>query len=143
MNILVSGILGYMGREVVKLCVNGCRGAVCVGGVDPNCDGSEKLPVFKSFEDVSGLDIDCVIDFSHHSATPALLDLSVKENLPVILCTTGHTEEELEIIRNASKEIPVFLAANMSVGVSLLVELAKITAKIISKVIIISPFYMF
>ena len=128
MNILVSGILGYMGREVVKLCDAGCRGAVCVGGVDPNCNGSEKLPIFKSFDEVSGIEVDCVIDFSHHSATPALLDFAVKENIPVILCTTGHTEEELALVKDAAKIIPIFHSGNMSLGIALLMEVAKTVA---------------
>ena len=125
MNILVSGILGYMGREVVKLCEAGCRGAVCVGGVDPNCKGDEKLPVFKSFDEVMGEGIDCIVDFSHHSATPALLEFAVRENLPVILCTTGHTEDELSVISEAAKSIPIFHSGNMSLGIALLMEVAK------------------
>ena len=128
MNILVSGILGYMGREVVKLCDSGCRGAVCTSGVDPNCDGTEKVPVFKSFDEVSGVEIDCIIDFSHHSATPALLDFAVKESIPVILCTTGHTEEELAIVKDASLNIPIFHSGNMSLGIALLMEVAKTVA---------------
>ena len=128
MNILVSGILGYMGREVVKLCEGGCRGAVLSCGVDPNCDGSEKVPVFKSFEDVCGVEVDCVIDFSHHTATPALLEYAQKERIPVVLCTTGHTEEELALVNEAAKNIPLFHSGNMSLGIALLMELTKTVA---------------
>ncbi len=52
----------------------------------------------------------------------------MEKNLPVVLCTTGHTEDEKKLILSAAEKIPVFLSANMSVGVALLVELAKKTA---------------
>lgn len=128
MKILLSGILGYMGREVVKLCETGCRGASLAAGVDINADGTESYTVYKSFEEAECEGVDCVIDFSHHLATPALIDFSVKNSLPVVVATTGHTDEELEIIREAAKKIPVFHSGNMSLGIALLMELSKTVA---------------
>lgn len=125
MNVLLSGILGYMGKEVVKLCENGYRGASLVSGVDPNAVGNESVPVYKSFSEASSQGVDIIIDFSHHCATPALLDFAEKNNLPVVLCTTGHTEEELLLIEEAAKEIPIFHSGNMSLGIALLMEVAK------------------
>ena len=125
MNILLNGICGYMGREVVKLGDKGYRGASLAFGVDPN--GGEKD--YKSFDEVISLDgVDCIIDFSHHSATPALLDFATKSNLPLVLCTTGHSDDEIELIHRASEKIPVFYSGNMSLGIALLIELAKTTA---------------
>ena len=125
MNILLSGICGFMGREVVKLCETNYRGASLAFGVDP-CGGAE---VYKSFDEIpSGEYIDCIIDFSHHSATPALLDFAVTNCLPLVLCTTGHTDEEIDLIHNAAKNIPIFYSGNMSIGIALLIELAKTTA---------------
>lgn len=129
MNILVSGILGYMGREVVKLCEAGCRGAALMGGVDPGASGDEAVRVYKSFEDASPLGVDCIIDFSHHTATPSLLEFATKANIPVVLCTTGHTEEELLLVNEASRNIPIFHSGNMSLGIALLMELAKNVAQ--------------
>ena len=129
MNILVSGILGYMGREGVKLCESGCRGAVLHSGVDPNATGKEAAPVYTSFDEASALGVDCIVDFSHHSATPALLDFAVKGGIPVILCTTGHTEAELSLVNEAAASIPIFHSGNMSLGIALLMELAKTVAQ--------------
>ncbi len=128
MNILLSGILGYMGREVVKLCEKGYRGSVLTAGVDPNAVGDEKVPVYKSFEDALASGADIIVDFSHHSATPALLEFAQKNKLPVVLCTTGHTEEELALIDEAAREIPIFHSGNMSLGIALLIETAKTVA---------------
>ena len=125
MNILVSGILGYMGREVVKLCESGYRGAALAGGVDPGATGEEKFTVYTSFSAASAVGVDCIVDFSHHTATPMMLDFAIKNNLPVILCTTGHTDEELLLVREAARSIPIFHSGNMSLGIALLMELAK------------------
>ena len=66
MKILIAGALGFMGREVKKLCEDGYKGAILAGGVDPFGEGEN---VFKSFSDVpEAMEIDCIVDFSHHSA---------------------------------------------------------------------------
>ncbi len=125
MNILVNGIAGHMGREVARLCEEGCRGACLLGGVDP-CGSLPDTQVWQSFADLpKTADISCIVDFSHHSCAPALLSFAKERRLPVVVATTGHTEEELAAIRAAANEIPVFFSANMSYGVALLVELAK------------------
>ena len=129
MNILLNGISGFMGREVVKLCDSGYRGASLICGVDPNANGSGNVETFSSLESVASVDgVDCIIDFSHHSVTPALLDFAVANELPLVLCTTGHTDEEIALIHNAAMSIPLFYSGNMSVGIALLIELAKTTA---------------
>lgn len=125
MNILLNGISGFMGREVVKLCESNYRGANLAFGVDPSgADG-----VYRSFDEVTSVEgVDCIIDFSHHSATPALLDFAVGNSLPLVLCTTGHTDEEISLIHKAAESIPLFYSGNMSLGIALLIELAKTTA---------------
>ena len=126
MKILISGISGFMGREVKKLCLEGYKGASLAGGVDPFGEGEG---IYKSFSDVPReLEIDCIVDFSHHSATPALLDFAISRGLPVVLATTGHTDEETALIEGAAKSTAVFYSRNMSLGIALLIELAKITA---------------
>ena len=129
MNILISGICGFMGREVEKLCLDGYRGARLSVGVDISA-GGERDNVFATFSDVPyDAPIDCIVDFSHHSATPALLSFATERKIPTVLCTTGHTEDELLEIEKAARYIPVFFSANMSLGVALLVELARNAAK--------------
>lgn len=136
MKILLSGICGFMGREVVNYAKTGYRGAQLIGGIDRDATGEECVPTVKGFssqdftpEFASAVkQADCIIDFTHHSCTSALLDFAVDNNIPVVLCTTGQTDEENAKIAEAARVIPVFHSANMSLGVALLVELAKKTA---------------
>ena len=126
MRILLNGICGHMGREVVKLCDTGYRGCELFAGVDPFASGNEAPVTAKSFSGIERVgDIDCIVDFSHHSCVGDLLDFAVENNIPAVVCTTGHTEDELARISAAARDIPVFFSANMSLGVALLVELAK------------------
>ena len=127
MKILISGLQGFMGKEVYKLAAAGVRGAEAAAGVDPMSDGNTPIPCAKSFSEAD-TDVDCIIDFSHHSATKELTDFAVKNNIPLVLATTGQTDEEKEMIGAASKSIPLFFAANYSLGIALLIELAKKTA---------------
>ena len=129
MRIIVSGINGHMGKEVVSASLRGYRGAVTVGGVDIRSDRDAEIPVaggFAEAKEIFGVGCaDCIIDFSHHSCTAELLSFAVAKGMPAVLATTGQTEEELALIADAAKKIPVFFSANMSLGVALLVELAK------------------
>lgn len=130
MNILLNGILGYMGREVAKLCDAGYRGASLAFGVDPSRDANTKALVYSSFDEVISVDgVDCIVDFSHHSVTPALLDFAKDRKLPLVLATTGHTDEEKAQIIEAAADIPIFYSGNMSLGIALLIELAKTAAQ--------------
>lgn len=131
MKILLSGMKGFMGNEIKKLCEEGVRNAVLSAGVDINADKTEDVICHKSFEeaDTDADVIDVIIDFSHFSLTEALLSFAVKNKKPVVLATTGHTEEQKELIKEASKKVPIFFAANCSLGIALLIELAKKTAE--------------
>ncbi len=123
MKILINGYCGFMGQEVGKLCHMGYRGSELAYGVDPSSTDSS---IFHDICDLpSDAEIDCIVDFSFHAVTVSLLDFAVKRRLPVVIATTGHTEQELDAIRRAAGAIPIFFSANMSLGVALLVELAK------------------
>jgi 4-hydroxy-tetrahydrodipicolinate reductase len=128
MKLLVSGLCGFMGKEVAALAMDGYRGAELAAGVDSAADGSESVPCAKTFTDAQ-TNVDCIVDFSHHSCTKELLAFAVTNRLPLVLATTGQTEEEKAAIVQAAKEIPLFFAANYSLGVALLIELAVQTAK--------------
>ena len=127
MRLLISGLCGHMGSEVARLALAGYRGAELAGGVDPFGYAESEIPCAPDFASAAA-DVDCIVDFSHHSGTHALLDFAVAHHLPLVLATTGQTEEELAAIQAASKEIPLFFAANYSLGIALLIELAKKTA---------------
>ncbi len=127
MKILINGIGGRMGAEVKKMVLEGYRGTELCCGIDI-CPTNAEVPVYTSFNEVRETP-DCIIDFSHHTATAPLLKYAVEKNIPVVLCTTGHDENELKLIGEASKRIAIFHSANMSLGVALLCELAKTAAK--------------
>ena len=129
MNIIINGIGGFMGREVKKAAEKGYNGAVLCGGIDLLGTDEAAVPCASSFSEAadifSACRADCIIDFSNHACTEELCELAIKLGLPVVVATTGHTDDELAAIHNAAKKIPVFHSANMSLGVALLCKLAK------------------
>ncbi len=121
MRILLCGYGGHMGREV-RTCAERDTDSVIAAGVDPMIPAEDVcVPSFK--ECIAETDV--IIDFSHHSMTGALLDYAEAKKLPVVLATTGQTEEEKARIREAAKTIPIFLAANYSLGIATLTDLVK------------------
>ena len=124
MKILLSGCCGHMGKEVARTAAELFTDADIIAGVDAMKDNSCSFPVAASFDEAD-TSADVIIDFSHHSLTKALLDFAVKNEMPLVLATTGQTDEEREAIMNASKKIPLFFTSNYSMGVALLIEMAK------------------
>lgn len=125
---MICGIGGRMGAEVEKLALDGYRDAVPVLGMDIRQVEGKSYPTYTAYEDIpNDMEIDCIIDFSNHAGTATLLNFAVSRGIPTVVATTGHTPEELAVIADAAKHIPVFHAANMSLGVALLCELAKTT----------------
>ena len=124
MRILIWGASGRMGSEVARLCREGYRGATAVGGFDV-APAALDFPVWSDPAAITA-EADCIVDFSHHAGTVAMLAFAVSHKIPAVIATTGHTEEELLAIREAAKEIPVFHSANMSLGIALLVEFSDV-----------------
>ena len=123
MRVLINGAGGRMGKALTAMIEKGCRGAVLAGSVDPFVEG-----MTPSLEQFCG-EADCIIDFSNHTGTAALTAYAAAHNLPLVIATTGHTVEELVLIRSAAEKIPVFYSGNMSLGIALLTELARQTAR--------------
>ena len=121
MRILLCGFGGHMGREV-RACAERAENCEITAGVDPMipADGT----CVPSFAECTA-EADVIIDFSHHSMTGALLDYAEAKGLPVVLATTGQTDEEKARIRQAAGKIPLFLAANYSLGIAALTDLVK------------------
>ena len=129
MKILVSGIMGHMGKILSDMIMDD-KELFLVAGVDKykKVDKlyDDKVVCYGSFDAVKE-DIDVVIDFSHHSMTKELVDYGVSKNKILVIATTGQTKEEIEMIKEASKRIPIFFSANYSLGVNLLIDLVKKT----------------
>ena len=124
MRIILAGYTGHMGREV-RLSAERAEGAEIVCGVDPMApEGTEGC--VRSFAACDAA-ADVIIDFSHHSMTEELLSFARARKLPLVLATTGQTESERAAILAAAEDIPVFLAANYSLGIAVLTDLVKKT----------------
>lgn len=122
MKIILHGASGHMGRITRRL-IEENPSFELAAAIDATGDDC-----FHSLDEFSG-DADCLIDFSHHDATEALLTYCRRHKLPLILCTTGQTECERNAIQAAGADIPIFFSANMSPAVALLADMAVQTAK--------------
>lgn len=126
MKIIISGIAGHMGRELETLARQGVCGAEVFAGVDA-FPAQTDVSCYRSFSEVpAGADV--IVDFSHPSVLADLLDYAVRNNVPAVIATTGYTQAQKDAIAAAAEKIPVFYAANYSVGIAVLIELAKKTA---------------
>lgn len=132
MNLILSGCNGKMGHVISKLVAtnNNCN---IVAGIDLKCNNDFDFPVFESPSSITCKNADVIIDFSHPSLLNTLLDYSINKNLPIVLCTTGYSNKQVQKIKLASKKIPIFYSRNMSLGINLLIELSKKAASILGK----------
>lgn len=121
--VLICGMLGNMGVRVQEACFADENIAV-VGGISRKGGMLNNIPLFPSFSDCD-VDVDVVIDFSTPSLTDELAEYCARTKTPVVLCTTGHSDEQLAHIEELSRIVPVFKSANMSLGIALLSSLAK------------------
>ena len=116
MKAVICGANGAMGKLI---CAS--LGDEVVGKV--SIDGENNVP--KTFGELGPVEADVVVDFSHHSAIADVLAYARKIGAAAVIGTTGHTEEEKEQIYAAAKEIPVFYAGNVSLGIAVLCRLVK------------------
>ena len=128
-NIILNGCFGRMGKVITEIVEASDKCKICAG-VDAFASGSADFPVYKSIDDVSEK-ADVIIDFSNPAALNSLLDYAKKNNLPLVLATTGYTEEQTELIKKASKDTAIFFTFNMSLGINLLTALSKKAAEIL------------
>lgn len=128
--VLMHGCNGKMGQVVSRM-VDETEGMELAAGVDRFLERENPYPVFESVEacDVS---VDVVIDFSNAAAVDGLLDYCVNRRLPVVLCTTGLSEAQLEKVEKAAEQTAVLKSANMSMGINLLMKLLKDAAKVLA-----------
>ena len=123
MNIILNGANGRMGKILTHMAQN--QNINIAALVDITGD------FLKSLDDFNG-QADCVIDFSNHKAVSGLLNYCLKRSFPVLIASTGHDDNEKNLINEVSKQIPIFFSPNMSLGVALLADLAQRAAKIFS-----------
>lgn len=122
-DILLHGCNGRMGQMIAGLLENDADARI-VAGVDAYTGRENPFPVFSKIEDCD-VKADVVIDFSNAGAVDALLAWCVENRTPVVLCTTGLSEEQLKKVEETAKETAVLKSANMSVGINLLLKILK------------------
>ena len=125
---ILCGASGKMGGFVASAAENDSEISI-VAGVD-KVNSGETFPVFSSFSDIN-VDADIIIDFSNVALLDSMLDYALSQNIPLVIATTGYTEEQTGKIKKASEKIPIFFTFNMSVGVNLIAALAKKAASIL------------
>lgn len=128
---ILSGCNGRMGRAVTALCQNDPQ-VELVAGFDVLGQSSGDFPVFSNPTQCE-IAADVLIDFSNPAALEGLLDFARRARTPLVLCTTGYSREQLALIDNAAKEIPIFRSANMSLGVNVLLDLVKKAAAVLGE----------
>lgn len=126
MKILVNGACGRMGSELCRLLACGYRGHTTAAAAD--CAAVKDSPVCRTLDDCpSGANV--LVDFSHHSAANTLCSYALQQKLPIVIATTGHTDAERLRIQQTAETLPVFYAANLSLGTALLSKLVCIAAE--------------
>ena len=129
LRIILNGCCGKMGR-VISSIVKERKDCEIVCGVD-KAVADCSYPVFTDFNQVN-IKGDVIIDFSHPSALRGVLDYAKRTKTPAVLATTGLSDEQLNEIKEASKEVALFFTFNMSLGINLLVELTKKAAAVLN-----------
>ena len=128
-NIAITGACGKMGRVIADIISTRSDCSVCAG-VDIVAEQYSDFPVYKNVNELTSKP-DVIIDFSHPSALDSLLDYCKINNVPVVVATTGYTDDQIKQIKAAAEQIPVFFTFNMSLGINLLVDLAKRATKVL------------
>ena len=120
---IMHGCNGRMGHVIIDLVKEDPEIEV-VAGVDAFGENNYDFPVFKSLAECN-VDADVIVDFSNASAVDGLLDHCVARNIPVVLCSTGLSEQQLSKVKETSTKVAVLKSANMSVGVNALLKVLK------------------
>lgn len=128
-NILMSGCNGKMG-QVISQAVSEHDDLRISAGYDINDSLPNDYPVFTNLKEVN-VKVDVVIDFSNPDALGNIVEYAVKNKIPLVMATTGLSSAQKSTLETASKKIPVFFSANMSLGVNLLIDLVKKAAKVL------------
>ena len=128
--IIMHGCNGHMG-QVISGIVEKDPDAEIVAGIDIADQGKNSYPVFTDI-DACQVEADAIIDFSSAKATDKLLEYSAARQIPVVLCSTGLSQEQLAKVEETSRKVAVLKSANMSLGINTLLKLFQDAAKVLA-----------
>ncbi len=130
-NIILSGCNGKMGRVITRLAAED-ENVKIVAGFDIADTLPNTYPVYKNPTECTEK-ADVLIDFSHPSALDGVLEFCKNTSTPAVICTTGLSDEQRQSLLDMAKFVPMFFSANMSLGINLLIALAKKAAVILEE----------
>ena len=122
--VLLSGCLGKMGTTIINSAKTKFENVEIVAGFDRLDSTDGDFPIFSDLAKCD-VDFDVIIDFSRADALKKLLAFAKETKKPLIICSTGYTPDDLALIEESSKEIPLFRSANMSIGVNVVNNILK------------------
>ena len=122
-NIAICGANGKMGKTVYN-CVKERENCKVVAGIDVFTEQYADFPIVSKPSELP-VKPDVIIDFSNPASLDGLLEYCLSTGTPIVVASTGYSEEQIQQIKSASQQIPVFFTFNMSLGINLLVQLAK------------------
>ena len=126
--VIITGCSGKMGASLINVAASR-EDIEIVGGIDIVEPVNAKFEYAKTFSELK-CDADVIVDFSNPVVLDSMLEYAVEKNIPVVICTTGYSEEQKKKIFAASEKIAVFYSGNMSLGINLIIELAKKAAAV-------------
>lgn len=128
--VIIHGCNGHMGQVITGLIANDPDAEV-VAGIDLSAEEKNGYPVFSDIFACT-VDADVMIDFSSYKATDKVLEYCAKKKLPLVLCTTGLTEEQIAKVKELSNEVAILRSANMSLGINTLLKLLQPAAQVLA-----------
>lgn len=127
---IMHGCNGAMGQVIAGIAQND-EEITIVAGIDIADNKNNPFPVFPSLRECT-VEADVVIDFSIAKAADAMLDWCAETGMPVVVCTTGLSDEQIIRVSEVSEKTAVLRSANMSLGVNVLLKLVKEAAQVLA-----------
>lgn len=127
--IAISGACGKMGKTLAA-CIAERENCTVLAGIDLFPNDTMGFPVVKKPAELPQIP-DVIIDFSNPSSLDGLLAYALEKGVPLVLSTTGYSDAQMEQIRTAATQIPIFFSFNMSLGIQLLIALSKKAAAVL------------
>ena len=122
-NVLINGINGRMGQEVLNAINNSSDFVVCCG-IDITENTYRSFPIYADVREIQE-QMDIIIDFSIPEATMKILEYAKENSIPIVIATTGFSKDQLAIVSEYSKYIPVFRSGNMSYEVNVMSDIVS------------------
>lgn len=121
--IIMLGCNGRMGQMITDM-VKQDGECTIVAGIDIVDNRDNGYPVYTKLADCD-VEADAIIDFTSATDFESRMDYAVDKQIPIIECSTGLSEEQMDYLKKASEKVAVLKSANMSLGINLLMKLLK------------------